>query len=208
MPFPRSTVAAFDVDGTLTTRDCVTPFLLRTAPFRTATTLLRRPGAVLSALVHRDRDRLKEIVCTAFAGMGGSALDTEGERFAREIVRRWLREDTIARLRRHRELGHHVVLVSASLEPYLIPFGHSLGVNGVLCTKLERDAAGRLTGRLEGANCRGPEKVRRLKEWLTAHDLADATVWAYGDSAGDDELLALADHPVSVAGVTIGLQPV
>lgn len=207
MPFPRSTVAAFDVDGTLTTRDCVTPFLLRTAPFRTAVTLLRRPEAVLGALAQRDRDRLKEIVCTAFAGMDGSALDAEGERFARAIERRWLRDDTIARLRRHRELGHHVVLVSASLEPYLIPFGRSLGVNGVLCTRLERDAAGRLTGRLEGVNCRGPEKVRRLKEWLTAHDLADATLWAYGDSAGDDELLALADHPASVAGILLGVDP-
>ena len=42
---------------------------------------------------------------------------------------------------------------------------------------------------------RGPEKVRRLQAWL-----ADAPVelWAYGDSAGDDELLAIADHPTRI----------
>ena len=28
--------------------------------------------------------------------------------------------------------------------------------------------------------------------------MTDAVVWAYGDSAGDDALLARADHPVRV----------
>lgn len=203
----RPIVAAFDVDGTLTTRDCVTPFLFRTVRLRAAHALVRNPGAVLGALAHRDRDRLKEVVCTAFTGMDGAALDAAGERFAREIEQRWLRDDTVARLRRHRELGHRVVLASASLEPYLVPFGRSLGVEGVVCTRLERDEQGLLTGRLDGANCRGPEKARRLESWLLANDLIDATLWAYGDSAGDDELLARADHPIRVGRVLIEIEP-
>ena len=207
MTRPRPTVAAFDVDGTLTTRDCVTQFLFRSVRARTALSLARRPGTVLSALGRRDRDRLKEVVCTAFAGMDGAALDTQGELFAQEIERRWLRADTSARLQRHRELGHRVVLASASLEQYLIPFGRSLGVDGVVCTRLERDGSGQLTGRLEGANCRGPEKARRLEAWLAARDLSGAELWAYGDSAGDRELLDRADHAVWVKGVQIGREP-
>jgi phosphatidylglycerophosphatase C len=207
MPGSRPIVAAFDVDGTLTTRDCVTPFLFRTVRLRVALALLRNAARVLGALVRRDRDRLKEIVCTAFTGMAGDAVDAEGMRFAREIERRWLREDTYARLRRHRELGHRTVLVSASLDPYLVPFGRRLGVDGVLCTRLQRDGGGLLTGRLDGPNCRGPEKTRRLEAWLVANGLADATLWAYGDSAGDDELLARADHPVRVANSRLEAEP-
>ena len=41
------------------------------------------------------------------------------------------------------------------------------------------------------------EKAARLRHWL---DGAPAEVWAYGDSRGDRELLAMADHPVLIRG--------
>ena len=204
---PRPVVAAFDVDGTLTTRDCVTPFLYRTVRWRALLALLSHPGQVIGSIARRDRDILKELVSTAFAGMDAAEVDAAGEAFAEEIVRRWLRPDTLARLHRHTELGHRVLLVSASLEPYLVPFGRKLGATGVACTRLERDERGRLTGRLAGPNCRGPEKVRRLDDWLANNGLADALVWAYGDSAGDDALLGRADHPVRVGRTTLPPEP-
>ena len=46
-----------------------------------------------------------------------------------------------------------------------------------------------------GGNCRGAEKARRLRAYLHSDDVE---LWAYGDSAGDTELLAMADHPVRV----------
>jgi len=194
----RPVVAAFDVDGTLTTRDCVTPFLLRATGARLAVALVRHPLTVLRALARRDRDTLKAVACTAFAGMVGTSLDELGARFARKVEARHLRPDTRARLRRHRELGHTVILASASLDPYLEPLGASLAVDAVVCTRLERTPAGRLTGRLVGRNCRGAEKARRVEEWLAVNMLAHAELWAYGDSAGDRELLSRADRPVWV----------
>ena len=139
--------------------------------------------------------------------MDTRAVDAEGVRFAEEIERRWLRVDTVARLRHHRDLGHTVVLVSASLDPYLVPFGSRIGATGVVCTELERDPHGVLTGRLVGPNCRGLEKVRRLESWLAASGIDDPIVWAYGDSAGDDALLARADHPVRVGRGHIVAEP-
>ena len=103
--------------------------------------------------------------------------------------------------------GHAVLLASASLDPYLLPLAASLGVDGVVCTRLERAGDGKLTGRLDGANCRGAEKARRVREWLQEHDLTGAELWAYGDSKGDDELLALADHPLRVDGVRVDPEP-
>ncbi len=200
-------VAAFDVDGTLTTRDCVTPFLRRAAGTRLWTTLLRHPVALGASLVRRDRDRLKQLACSALRGRDAAELDRLGTSFAREVASDWLRDDTTERLRRHRELGHTVILASASLEPYLVPLGQLLEVDGVVCTVLERTPEGVLTGRLVGANCRGAEKARRVREWLDGAGLADAVLWAYGDSDSDTELLAEAEHGVRVDGVRILPEP-
>jgi len=204
---PSPVVAAFDVDGTLTTSDCVTPFLRRAAGRRLWTTLLRHPLALAAAAARRDRDRLKELACSALRGIESTEIEHLGDAFAREVGAGRLRDDTVARLRRHRELGHTVILASASLDPYLVPLGRSLGVDAVVCTVLERGRDGRLTGRLVGANCRGAEKARRVRGWLREHDLADAELWAYGDSSGDDELLALADRPLRVDGIRVDPEP-
>lgn len=200
-------VAAFDVDGTLTTRDCVTPFLRRAAGTRLWTTLLRHPVALGASLARRDRDGLKQLACSALRGRDAAELDRLGTSFAREVASDWLRDDTTERLRRHRELGHTVILASASLEPYLVPLGQLLEVDGVVCTVLERTPDGVLTGRLVGANCRGAEKARRVREWLDGAGLANAELWAYGDSDSDTELLADADQGVRVDGVRILPEP-
>jgi phosphatidylglycerophosphatase C len=200
-------VAAFDVDGTLTTGDCVTPFLRRAAGRRLWTTLLAHPLALAASAVRRDRDRLKELACSALRGIESSEIDALGAAFAREVAAERLRADTVARLRRHRELGHTVLLASASLDPYLVPLGELLHVDGVVCTVLERGADGRLTGRLVGPNCRAEEKARRVREWLDGAGLAAAELWAYGDSDGDAELLALADRPSRVDGIDLDPEP-
>jgi len=200
-------VAAFDVDGTLTTRDCVRPFLRRTAGRRLVRVALARPLGLLSAVVRWDRDALKEIACSALAGLDGASLDRFGDRFAGEVITPRLRADTTARLRRHRELGHTVILASASLDPYVVPLGRLLEVDGVVCTRLERDGDGRITGRLLGANCRAAEKARRVEEWLAENGLEDAELWAYGDSPSDRELLARADTPVWVGRASLVPDP-
>jgi phosphatidylglycerophosphatase C len=79
---------------------------------------------------------------------------------------------------------------------YVSPIGRRLGFDAVLATRLEVDTDGRLTGRLSGANCRGPEKVARLREWRSGELVVD---FAYGDSAGDREMLALAEVPIKVS---------
>jgi phosphatidylglycerophosphatase C len=201
-------VAVFDVDGTLTTEDCVVPFLRRAAGSRKLVlALLRHPLTLAGALAHRDRDGLKELATFSLAGTEADELDRLGASFARDFVTPRLRGDTTARLHRHKELGHAILLASASYEAYLVPLGAHLEVDGVVCTRLERDAGGRLTGRLLGANCRGPEKARRVREWLGEARLGEAEIWAYGDSPGDAEMLAAADHPVRVDGVSVESNP-
>ncbi len=204
----RPEVAAFDVDGTLTVRDCVRPFLVRVGGWSGLTAAIaRKPAASLGAAVRRDRDRVKELVVGGvLRGRKVAQVEAVGEQFAEQVAADWLRADTVARLRWHQRMGHRIVLVSASLSPYLRPLGRTLGVDEVLCAEPLREGDHFADG-LQGANCRAAEKVRRLEEWLAKSDLRDATVWAYGDSEGDRELLARADHPLLVKGTTVSAVP-
>lgn len=196
-PTAPAGIAAFDVDGTLTRSDCVVPFLRQTAGTRSLSTrLLRDPLGVARAAARRDRDALKiAATAAAFSGVVEADLVEPARAFAERVYRTNMRAEIVERLQAHRDAGDTVVLVSASFEVYLLPLAESLGAHHVISTRLEVDGEGRYTGRLSGRNCRGPEKVRRFHEWLDADHGGRPTVHvtAYGDSAGDRELLADAD---------------
>ncbi len=187
------TVAAFDVDGTITTRDCVVPFMRRISGARRIVPRLGiRPHRLLPVVASRDRDGLKALAAAAaFRGHRYDELCSAGAAFAEMVHERWMRSDTLDALQRHREAGDRTVLVSASFEVYLRPLAQLLGVDDVLATRLQVEG-GIATGALDGPNCRGPEKVARLHEWLV--DRSAVRLVAYGDSAGDREMLADADE--------------
>jgi phosphatidylglycerophosphatase C len=194
-------LAAFDLDGTLTRRDTLMPFLLRAVGRDRAYRAVLASSLALAratALGGAHRDRAKAaVLARVLAGVPRAALAEAAESFADHVVAHRLRPDVRARVDWHRGQGHELVLVSASPELYVAPIGRRLGFDTVLATRLEVDADDRLTGRLVGANCRGPEKVGRLREWR-----GDALVvaYAYGDSAGDREMLALATTAVRIGG--------
>jgi HAD superfamily phosphoserine phosphatase-like hydrolase len=85
------------------------------------------------------------------------------------------------------------VLVSASPDVYLRDWAAAHGVADVLCTALEHDAGGRMTGRLQGRNCYGEEKVRRIRAWLQDRAIP-ARTYAYGDTRGDLPMLHFVDE--------------
>lgn len=194
---PDRVVAAFDFDKTVSTRDNVVPFLRAAVGSRRLAWALARtsPRLVAAALDDHKRNAAKAaLVHRTLTGYDAARLDEIATAFADDVVDRHLRPDVVTRVEWHRRQGHELVLVSASLAPYLDVIGARLGFDAVIATELAVND-GRLTGELAGANVRGAEKVERLDAWLGDRP---AFVWAYGDSAGDRELLARADHPVSV----------
>lgn len=187
-------IAAFDFDGTVTTSDSFRAFVLHAAgPARFALAVLRcLPSLVGVPLRFADRGRTKaRFLFAALGPVRFDALDAAAERFVRERLPALLRADMLERVREHQALGHEVVLVSASPALYLRKWATSMGIGVVLASELEwRD--GSYTGRLAGRNCWGPEKVARLRAWWG--EAAPRTLYAYGDSRGDREMAALADH--------------
>lgn len=198
-------IAAFDFDGTLTRHDTLLPFLVHACGRRAVADALARVAPVAArartgrgpAHVH-PRDAGKEaLVHRLLAGREAAWLTDAGAAFARTLPGR-LRREMVDQLRWHQGQGHEVVLVSASLRAYLEPFAADQGIDHVIAVGFEVDGDGRLTGRLDGPNVRGPEKAVRLRAWLGPDE--PGWLWAYGNSSGDAELLAMADTPVWVGG--------
>lgn len=191
-------VAAFDFDGTIARRDTLMPFLAsvagRAAFARAA--LGRSPQLAGAVLGRGDRDAEKEVLIgRLLAGRAAADVEAAGVAYADRLwAAQRFRPEMLGRLAWHRAEGHRIVIVSASLDSYLRPLAPRLGVDDVLSCSLAAED-GVLTGTLAGGNVRGPEKVRRLESWLAGRPVE---LWAYGDSSGDDELLAFADHPTRV----------
>lgn len=188
----KPALVAFDFDGTITVRDSFTAFLRwRAGPVRYTLGLARLLPAALRYLFDRDRGRIKAAAAGEFLGGTPRAeLDAQARRFAATHAETLLRPDALAAWRDWRAKAARLVIVTASPTVVVRPFAEALGAVELIGTELAYDDQDRVTGAFLTANCRGREKVARL-EARFGKDLRLAA--AYGDTAGDREMLAIAE---------------
>jgi phosphatidylglycerophosphatase C len=196
-------IAAFDFDGTLTTGGSVFSFLsaVTNRGKVTAASASLLPQLAHAALAGGEKaDRIKErLFVQVLAGVSLTRLTSVSAHFAFDHVGSHLRDDVRRRFDWHLGRGDHVAIVSASPECYVREAAALLGAEIAIATRLAVDDSGRLTGRYEGRNCRGEEKLRRLNEWISDLAMPTATVWAYGNSRGDLRMLGAADFGVDAS---------
>lgn len=186
-------IAAFDFDGTITHKDTLLEFLrFCVSPSRLViNTVSLLPLLTAYKLKLISNNTAKEKLFTRFFGdMPVSVFNDYCQQFARKIPL-LVNPDAIKKLNFHLQNGHRVIIVSASIENWILPWAQKNGVHEVLATRVEV-VNGRLTGKFLSPNCYGAEKVIRLKAAYPA--IADYQVYAYGDSNGDKELLSLAHN--------------
>lgn len=190
-----NTVAAFDFDNTITTQDMLYSFLCfitSSRPKIILNSFKLLPTLVKYKLGCMDNQTAKENLLTAFlTHQSIESLNKQGELFAEKIVPNFINPQALKRLRWHQSQQHYCVLVSAGLEIYLDPWAKQMGFDAVEATKLYA-LDGITNGKIDGQNCFGQEKVNRLIQ--RCGDKKNYVLYAYGDSRGDRELLALADH--------------
>jgi len=195
-------VAAFDFDGTLTDGGSVFDFLAAVVgrrPVLRATVELspRLAQAALAGGTVADRTK-EELFTRVLAGTDAVRLEQVARDFAVRHLAAHVRPEVRRRLDWHRGRGDRVVVVSASPDAYVAVAAERLAADASIATLLEIDDAGLVTGRYDGANCRGEEKIRRLRLWMAEAGMEGARMWAYGNSRGDLRMLRAADTGVNV----------
>lgn len=192
----RDVIAAFDFDGTISTRDSLPYFLkFTTGSFKTFYKLFTHiPMFIAFYLKQVSRQQVKEsLIKSFFKGMPIDDLRQEGEKFAKGPLLKILKSKALDKINWHLKCGHKCVLVSANLDVYLDAFAKNHGFYASLASRVDFDDKGLVTGYLKGDNCREVEKVRRLQELFGKEK--NYVLYAYGDSDGDKALLDYADYP-------------
>jgi phosphatidylglycerophosphatase C len=193
-------IACFDLDGTITHRDTLFPLVLRILA-RRPLHLLRLLGVVPAAirfLVDHDRGALKQsLLRSTLRGMTRDALRPLCTQFVSDTIERRCFHDAKAMIRRHRDAGHYLVLMSASVDFYVPEFGRQLGFDHVISTGVRFDGD-LLEGSLTTPNRRGAEKARCFEALIAERE--DTDTFAYGNSDSDLPHLRLARHGVLVNG--------
>lgn len=192
-PRKDQAIVAFDFDGTLTIRDSFTEFLRwRAGAGGWALGLVKMAPALATYARDRDRGRIKAASVREFLkGVPRAQLEQDADAFAGQVWPGFMRYDALAVWKEWGAKGAHRVIVTASPETTVAPFARRLGAEALLGTPLVFDGDDRVTGAFASPNCRGEEKVRRLRA-IYGEDIRLAA--AYGDTSGDTEMLAIADE--------------
>ena len=194
-------VALFDLDGTLTGRDTLLPYLsgyLLRHPWRLLR-MWRVPHAGYRYWRDRDRGALKSrFIRMIMGGESRAALDAWSRRFVAGMQAGGrFRPLALQVLEAHRAAGDRLVLLSASPDLYVPKIGELLGFERTLCTEVKWDGE-RLDGHLTSENRRGEEKLRCL-DWLR-QQYGNLPFIAYGNSASDLPHMRAADRALLVNG--------
>lgn len=107
-----------------------------------------------------------------------------------------LYKDAIDTIKKRKLEGYKIYLISASAEFYLSEFYNIKEVDKVIGTRFVKEN-GLHRNEILGENCKGEEKVRRLKEVLKKENIEVdfENSYMYSDSLSDLPLFNLVGHP-------------
>lgn len=183
-------IAFFDFDGTITTKDSLLEFIkfykgsfsfylgfLLYSPFLLAYKLRIIPNYTAKQKVLRF----------FFKGEILADFQKQCNDFSEKVLPAMVRPKALLEMERLQKANATVVIVSASAENWIYAWASKMQVE-LLGTRLAT-ADGKITGKIDGLNCYGDEKVCRIKARydLSAYD----EIYCYGDSEGDKEMLAI-----------------
>ncbi|MFR9166064.1 MAG: HAD family hydrolase [Dysgonomonas sp.] len=197
MESEKKTIAAFDFDGTITTKDTLFDFIsFYHGRFRLFTGLIVLSPTLLMYLlkITTNDDAKQKMFSYFFKNEPADHFNEICTKYSQRIVE-ITNKEIIEKIKWHRQQSHVVIIISASVRNWIEPWAKSAGIEKVLATEIEvKDNT--VTGKFSSKNCYGKEKVNRLSAEYP--NIKDYTLYAYGDSSGDRELLETADYPTLV----------
>ena len=192
-------VAIYDLDRTVLRTPTFTLFLLwaawREAPWR----LLLLPALAALMIGHalrlygRDRFKPAAIRLTLGKSIAPARAEALAAAFATWRVPRDVPPGAAACIARDRAEGYRLLMATAAPEFYAGAIADALGFDAIVASRHHRDDAGNWLPLLDGTNCYGEEKARRVGDWLAANAPGGtAHIRAYSDHVSDAPTFALA----------------
>ncbi|MDD3343436.1 MAG: HAD-IB family hydrolase [Sulfurospirillaceae bacterium] len=183
------TIAFFDFDGTLTTKDSLFEFIKfsvgRIAFFKGMIILLPVLVGYKIGLIKSADAKLA--VLNHFFAHNENLWKKKTQLFS-EVLPCILNPNGYKKLKWHQQKGHPVVIVTASMESWLS--GWCIKENVTLIATKVIFIQNKLT--YLSQNCQGAEKVKRIAEKYNLDEYK--TIYAYGDTSADIPMLSLATH--------------
>lgn len=139
-----------------------------------------------------------EFALEPLAQLSRGQLENLQSEFMQEVISEIWLPHAEALIQRHRDAGHHIMIITATNRFVVEPIAARLGVDTLLATEPE-EQNGRFTGRVAGEPCFQGGKVLRLQAWLSENaQYQQGEKWFYSDSINDLPLLQQVEHPVAV----------
>lgn len=184
------TLYLFDFDGTISHKDSLFDFLFKTfgAFSVLIKMLLNFPVLLFFGITNSDKGVVKEKLVSIFLkGKTQEEIMKLGNLYVENYIDSILRPKALEFIKKVKKSNSDLIIVSASLQFWLQPFAEKHNLQ-LICTKLNYENS-ICTGKFLGKNCKGIEKVNRIKKVLNLEEYAQ--IVSFGDSKGDKEMFSI-----------------
>lgn len=192
-------LAIFDIDYTITKKETLME-LFKYVIKNDKRNIRFLPRAIYSGVMYAlgiyDERNVKEKFLKFIDRIKEEDLAKLVKSFYHEKLSTILYEDALKMMKKLKSEGYEIYLISASPEFYINEFYNIEEVDKIIGTKFVfKD--GIFTRKMEGGNCKGEEKVRRLKEVLKNENIKVnfKESYMFSDSLSDKPLLDLVGNP-------------
>ncbi|MDR3593960.1 HAD-IB family hydrolase [Clostridium sp.] len=192
-------LAIFDIDYTITKKETLME-LFKFVIKNDKKNIRFFPRAVFCGIMYSikmyDERKVKEKFLKFIDGIREKDLAELVKRFYDEKLKTIIYEDALNMMRKLKSEGYDVYLISASPEFYINEFYAIKEVDKIIGTKFAFED-GIFTRKMFGSNCKGEEKVRRLKEVIEKEQIEVdfKESYMFSDSLSDKPLLDLVGKP-------------
>ena len=192
-------LAIFDVDYTITKKETLLEFY-KFMISKNPRFIRFAPRALAASFFYVfkvfDASRAKENFISFIDGMKQEELLELTKEFYEKCLSRIFYTDAIDTMKRLKNKGYQIYLISASAQFYLDQLYNIKEVDKVIGT-LFKCHQGKYSRKIEGENCKGESKVKRLLAVIKEENLdVDFTKsYMFSDSLSDSPLFELVGHP-------------
>ncbi len=189
--------AFFDVDRTLINGFSAQDFLqtrLLSGQMTTREATAQFAGVVIYALGNGNFGGLASIGAMGVSGTPEQVFIEVGEETYRKVLAKAIYPESRALVAAHMAKGHTVAIVSAATPYQVNPIARDLGIEHVMCTRMEVKK-GRFTGQMIEPACWGEGKAHAGHELAKQFNLDLSKSYFYTDSVRDMPLLEIVGHP-------------